>query len=297
MQAIRNSITRLYRTPCLASSFHQWLSAIRVRRRRRNLRARAAGHMRQYLCGSLLRAWCHDHRRWRRNIAKTRVFVDIWRGHRTSACFSGWHAHVRASLAYARARIVAYQRVVTNMTVRLEADGMGLVDVWIDYVNDEQNEREVLYERAKSEQQRSDELELVKKRHHSELSDWRREFEAKLKDHKDKLKGAEDSLKPLQIWRWYAKWLAVILTITYVTPTIPAILPGIYWIVRQLDFPHWFVGMLIWVFLGGAVLRLIKWLSTSVLPPGPLKAAYRWIEEWGLDSISIGIHDSCLPCV
>jgi hypothetical protein len=50
-----------------------------------------------------------------------------------------------------------------------------------------------------------------------------------------------------------------------------------------------FVAMLIWVFLGGAVLRLIKWLSTSVLPPGPVKAAFRWIEEWGVDSICVGL--------
>ena len=26
------------------------------------------------------------------------------------------------------------------------------------------------------------------------------------------------------------------------TPTVPAIVPGIYWLVQQLDFPHWFVG-------------------------------------------------------
>jgi hypothetical protein len=50
-----------------------------------------------------------------------------------------------------------------------------------------------------------------------------------------------------------------------------------------------FVAMLIWVFLGGAVLRLIKWLSTSVLPHGPVKAAFRWIEEWGVDSICVGL--------
>jgi hypothetical protein len=35
------------------------------------------------------------------------------------------------------------------------------------------------------------------------LADWRREFEGKLKDLKDKLRTAEDSLKPLLVWRWY----------------------------------------------------------------------------------------------
>ena len=55
--------------------------------------------------------------------------------------------------------------------------------------------------------------------------------------------------------------------------------------------------MLIWVFLGGAVLRLIKWLSKSFLPPGPLKTWYRWMEEWAIDSIILGVAISfaCWP--
>jgi len=69
--------------------------------------------------------------------------------------------------------------------------------------------------------------------------------------------------QPLQIWRCYATWLAAALVITFVTPTIPAILPGVYWIFGQLDFPHWFVGGLIWVFLGGAVLRLVQNLKSQ----------------------------------
>jgi len=288
MESIRKNISRLDRTPSLKLSLLAWSNGSRLQRRLMCLKARAARHWRACCATKVMYAWGESQRRWKRNLQKTRKFLDYWSGQATRAIFSSWREFVRDVLQSTRHRVRSYRRLLTSMTAKVEAEAFLALDDWMQFVEDEQDTREELYEKARSEQQRQDETEILKKRHHAELGDWRREFEAKVKDYKEKLKSAEDSLKPLQIWRWYATWLALILVVSYIIPSIPAIFPGVYWIVRQLDFPHWFVGMLIWVFLGGAVLRLIKWLSSSVLPPGPIKASYHWMEEWGVDSIAVG---------
>ena len=143
-------------------------------------------------------------------MQKTRAFMDLWRGKKSGAIFASWRQFVSDSLHEVRHKIAIYQRFVLAKTARLEAESILLLDEWVHFVEDEQDTREELYEKAKSEHARQDEIESLKKRHHAELGDWRREFEGKLKDYKEKLKSAEDSLKPLQIWRWYATWSAFI---------------------------------------------------------------------------------------
>ena len=297
MESIRKNISRRERTPAIKLSLMLWCHGSQVLRQKARLTARAELHWKACCTAKVLGEWVVIRRRRKRNLQKTRAFMDLWRGKKSGAIFASWRQFVSDSLHEVRHKIAIYQRFVLAKTARLEAESILLLDEWVHFVEDEQDTREELYEKAKSEHARQDEIESLKKRHHAELGDWRREFEGKLKDYKEKLKSAEDSLKPLQIWRWYATWSAFILVVSYVIPSIPAIFPGVYWIVRQLDFPHWFVGMLIWVFLGGAVLRLIKWLSSSVLPPGPIKASYRWMEEWGVDSIAFGclIATLCWP--
>jgi hypothetical protein len=260
-----------------------------VTRRQRNINARAALQCRSRCHLTVWAEWFDSHRQRRRALVRQRALVNVWLGRKSAAVFGAWRELVGSRMQGTCHKLMLYQAFVTRTILWQEGTAMHAVDDWLVLVEEEQNAREQVWQEAKQQQERSDEVEHLKKRHHSELADWRREFEAKLKDQKEKLKAAEDSLKPLQTWRRYSTCLAVSLVTIYVSPTIPAILAAAYSIVQQLDFPHWFVGMLIWVFLGGAVLRLIKWLSTSVLPAGQIKAAYRWVEEWGFDSVCLGL--------
>jgi hypothetical protein len=289
MEAVRKNIQRADRVPTVRQHWDLWLQANYSQRRRLHLKTSATALFSTRRTASCLQEWMLLQRR--RRVCERAMGCIRARSTRLAlaAVFGAWHALVSDRAQAVRDDFLKYHRFVTGKCLRDEVAGHQAIDSWVVSMSEEQAQREMLYEHAKLEQSRCDEIERLTKRHHSELSDWRREFETKLKDSKIKLKTANDTLRPLQIWRWYATWAAVLLVISFMIPTVPALLPGIYWLLRQLDFPHWLVGGLIWVFLGGAVIRLVKWLSKSVLPPGPIKACYVWIEEWGIDSILLGV--------
>ena len=202
--AICVNITRLFRTSTLSQTIWRWQSSACIVRRRRHLDWKARLLCLKKGAGPFLEQWMTSfERRKRRNRTTSRFLLILAERLRKDVMIS-WIELVRERRVAMGVQIGKYQRMVTSACVRIESEAFFVCDTWLDCMDTEQERRHIEYEQARLDQQRCDEMEQLKKRHHTQLSDWRLEFEAKLKDSKDKLKGAHESLKPLQIWRWCA---------------------------------------------------------------------------------------------
>ena len=173
MHAVRKNIKRIQASPATKRGFEVWYEAMYVVRRQRNIKLRASTQWRSRCSQTVFAGWTEVHRRRRRLLVRCRPFIDIWLCRKQSALFAAWHELVRARMQGTRERLGLWQGFVTNTILRQEATGMQAVDDWMEFVEEEQNGREQVFEQARREHARSDEVEQIKKRHHSELADWR----------------------------------------------------------------------------------------------------------------------------
>uniref|UniRef100_A0A7S4KQ21 Uncharacterized protein n=1 Tax=Guillardia theta TaxID=55529 RepID=A0A7S4KQ21_GUITH len=269
-------------------AFQVWQFGTRRRHLRQHRRKIAQERWSRKVYSIALSEWkeWQRERRMRSRVLSSAVAARKYEAAKES--FQLWNRFLWLSREEQRVKATGYERLLSSLVAKQDSFRNSILPDWSDAVNEQINDRELEWEFQRRDAKHADEMYKLTKRHQSEVSEWRKDSEAKLRRQKELRKESEKTLKPLQQWKWKATVFSSILVILYAAPIVPAVTPWVMSTMQQLSLGHWYVGILLVVSLGAAIRRLLKWLYVSVIPSN-VKSAYRWARDMELDSHLVGV--------